>query len=66
MDLDAVTDQPGTGALNQLWERLAKSLDGGSDFLGVNVRGSVLKASLENVEFIHQRGLIAAQAPVRH
>lgn len=65
MNLDAVTDQPGTGALNQLWECLAESLDGVADFLGVNVRRSVLEASLENVELIHQRGLIVAQTTVR-
>lgn len=51
-NLDAMTVQPGTRAGDQPWKRLAESLDGGADFLGVNVRGSVLEASLENVEFV--------------
>jgi hypothetical protein len=54
--------QPRASAFDQIWQRLAESLDGVADFLGVNVRRSVLQPPLEDVELVQQCCLGSGQS----
>jgi hypothetical protein len=52
------------GALDQAGECLAELFYGGADLLGPDIRGGVLKPTLENVELVQQRRLPSGQAAV--
>jgi hypothetical protein len=62
--LNSVAGKPGASVLDQPGERLAESLDGIADLLGIDIGRGMLQSTLEHVEPVQQHRLIFGQPAV--